>query len=239
MNILVQESNNKFINNISITQLDNTSIIKSNVYNNLYELHYTYNIDAIVFTESLLNNEIYQYIAEFFQEIKIFIYHDRLPNNDIIDSYKNTCTHLVDKIYHKTPNTQIIPTLVNSDLYIGIKQNISSNKTHDIVCFIDSVDSLPKKLQSFLYPNSKLKIKLFNNSKIAHPQNIGILDEVTKAKILLEAEYFIALNDEYIPEALLSGCSVITIDELDNLKPTKYIKIPEYSTYKTFLQSIL
>lgn len=236
MNILIQNLDNKFINNIAETKLNEINTYRANIYNNLYAIHYSKNITHIVICASLISNEIQQYIAEFFQSVKIFIYHDNGPNQEILDTYKNVCTHLIDEKYN-IKNGVSIPTLVNTELYTSIESN--TKKIHEIVCFLDNLKDIPDKLKFFLYPNSQLRIKLFNNSKIKHVQNLGTLTEYDKSKILLQSKYFIPINENYIAEAFLSDCVVIDIEELASLDPNKYLHKPEYSTYKTFLQSIL
>jgi hypothetical protein len=236
MNILIQYLDNKFTNNIAEIKLDNTNIYTANINNNLYAIHYSKNISHLFVSASLITNEIQQYIAEFFQSVKIFIYHDTGLNHEILDTYKNTCIHLIDKKY-KTKNTISIPVLVNTSLYNGIKNNIE--KTHDIVCFLDNLKEIPDKLKLFLYPNSQLRIILFNNANIKHSQNLGTLTEYDKSIILSQAKYFIPIDENYIAEAFISGCEVIDIEELASLNPKKYLQKPEYITYQVFMQSLL
>jgi hypothetical protein len=236
MNILIQQTNNKFINNISSIELQNYNMYKNTINNNLYKLHYEHKIETVFFVESLLSNEILQYIAEFFQTIRIFIYHDKLPNKEIIESYKNACIHLVNPNFTKVQYTQVIPLLLNTKLYNNHNQE---QKNNDIICFLDNLDTLSLDLKNLLYPNTKLKIKLFNNEKIHHPQNLGILTEKDKAKILKQSKYFLALDESYVTEALVSGCEVLDIKELSDMKPHKYVTIPKYISYETFMESIL
>lgn len=241
MNILIQHHNTKFINNIADSRFDSHNIYFQTINNNLYKLHYLYKIDMIFFVESLLSTEILQYIAEFFQSVKIVIYHDRVPNKDIIDSYKNHCIHLVNRGFTKIPYTKELPTLLNTSLYNEHKI-LKTQKQHHMVCFLDGLDTLPQNINDILYPKSQIKIKLFNNYKIPHPQNIGMISEKDKANILSESEYFLALDDSYVLEAILSGCVVITPEEIiDNgiYQPIKYIKKSDYISYQDFMESIL
>ena len=95
------------------------------------------------------------------------------------------------------------------------------------------------RLCLFLYPNSQLRIKLFNNANIKHSQNLGTLTEYDKSIILSQAKYFIPIDENYIAEAFISGCEVIDIEELASLNPKKYLQKPEYITYQVFMQSLL
>lgn len=235
MKILIQDCDNKFINNASYCTIEDTIIHKGVLRDNLYRLHYAYRPDVVIFIESLLNNEIYQYITEFFQNIKIFIYHDKKPNIDIIQTY-NMCSHLVDSQFDQINNTIQVPYLVNTELYTN---NHNSQKSEDIVCFLDGLNDLPLNLKSYLYPNTKLKIKLFNNKNIRNAQNLGLINEKEKSVILADSGSFIDINGNYIAEAMLSNCSVFSIDELNELQPNKFTKIPEFTPYNIFLKSIL
>lgn len=238
MNILIQNNNNKFIQNIAITKIDNINIYKSNILGNLYQLYYENKINILLINASLVTDEIRQYIAEFFQSVKIFIYHDRIDKN-LIEEHNNTCIHLVhDDI--RGSNIIQVPRLVNDDLYMYTDNEPAYNKSSNMVCFLDNLDNIPDQLKKLLYPyNKKLKIKLFNNPTIHHPQNLGILSETDKANILNNNEYFIALDDSYVFEALYKNCKVLALDEVASLSSKQYTQITDHSTYKIFLQSLL
>jgi hypothetical protein len=93
-------------------------------------------------------------------------------------------------------------------------------------------------LNDYLYPKKKLPIRLFNNSAIKHPQNLGLLSEENKADILNKAKYCIILNnDDYAIESKLCDCVPISIDEIPDLQGKKYSKISSQKgkTYEDFI----
>jgi len=231
--LLVQKIDDKFINNIELSNMD--FILKTTTYieNQLYKLFYTNQFTHFIFVASLLNTEMFQFIHEFGEHTKIFIYND---TNFPIVHIKNISGILQKEKDPLSKNKIItIPKLVNNEIFY--KDNTIKND--HIICFLDRIDSLPHELNEFLYPSSKLKIKLFNNQNIIHSQNLGILSEIDKAELLKKSEYYLALNDDYVPEAWACGCKVLEISDLNLLMPTKYKSNKNFQSYSNFLKVIL
>lgn len=66
----------------------------------------------------------------------------------------------------------------------------------------DNADLL-KKLQSLIYPSNKQhKIRLVNNDKFPHNQNVGIASENEMLDLIAGCDGFINLNDRYIADAV-------------------------------------
>lgn len=233
--LLVQYSNNKFINNILLSDTDFCEKTVSNTKGSLYKLYYTLKFNYLILTLSLLSEEENQFIEEFHKNVSIYIY------NDINDSSAETSNPNVKAILqHSKPSQKsskiiTIPILVNDKIFF--KQNI--NKNNQLVCFLDSVSELPSMVKSYLYPSSKLPIKLFNNSNISHSQNLGLLSEKDKADILQKSVYYLAINDEYVPEAWACGCKVITPEEIIDLEPKQYRYSKNFQSYVNFLKGII
>ncbi|NBW14862.1 MAG: hypothetical protein EBR82_43365, partial [Caulobacteraceae bacterium] len=204
--------------------------------NNLYELYYNYQFDSVLFMESCMNIESKQFIQEFNNKIKIFIYYDQSNNIIKYDNVINLLDIKHKSILGKQNNIKYIPLLVNKQLYNNIG-NIK--KVNSIVCFIDHLSSLPADLIKYLYPYTKLPIKLFNNPNIHHHQNLGILSEQEKAFILKQAEYYLSVDEYYAPEASISGCKVLDISELDDMTIKKYKSKKDYQTYSSFMENLL
>ena len=241
MNILlVQKDNNKFVNNIQYTNCGNTQIIVTETNNNLYEIYYRTKFNAIIVMASNFNTEIYQFINEYAKDLKIYIYHNKLNQELLSLSDKLDIKQIIPNIYkHKNIKYSKVynePILVNTLLY---NNQINVTKTGDISCFLDNLEVLPEKLLSYLYPNTKLPIKLYNNSKIKHHQNLGLLTEKDKSNILMRSEYYLCIDDYYATEAALCGCKVLSLDELDDLKPNRYKKKKEYQTYSQYIENFI
>ena len=234
MNFNIQKANNKFNNNLRYVKLDNINIIEFDPKNILYKSHYTEKYTHIMFVESLLTNEIKQFISEFFQSVNIFIYHDTIPNMEIIKDYGLAATHIVNK-GHVVDKAVTLPDLINDQLFAG-KNN---NKNEDIVCFLEYRTEIPNELNEVLYPKTKHHIKLFNSLYIKHVQNLGLISELEKADILKLSKYYLPFdnNDEYLAEAVACGCIVLN---KHNLQPMDLnIDLLSYQTYSSFVKELL
>ena len=241
--VLVQKTDNKFVNNIS--HVNNVDLNVVDISNRLYEIFYFFKPDAAIFMASKINTtETNQFIEEFQNTIKCFIYHDEENlNKRLLKSYNNTYHLIEDKKNKKikeNPEYKIIkvPKLLNKDIY---NKNNSENKNEDIVCFLDNVDRLPENIAKILYPSSLLKIKLFNNTSIKHHQNLGILTELDRAEVLKKSQYFLSIEDHYRNEALACGCAIVSPEDLINNNLTKSYDFNEshIETYTNFIEKIL
>jgi hypothetical protein len=230
MKLFIQEFDDKFINNLSLIESQNSIIINDSVHDNLYLIHYKYDFDAYVFVSSLLTNEIYQYILEFNKSKRIILYHD-IINQQIIDSVAQYCTNIssldMDGVIK-------IPTLINEHIYF----NMNKQRSKYISCFIDSVETLHEDLLSILYPNKKFNIRLFGSSSIRHPQNVGLLSEQDKSEVLNSSEGFLLIDDLYLPEALSCGTKIFRPKQGELVEDKSSIRT-NTETYAQFLTRIL
>lgn len=234
MNFKIQQANNKLNNNLRYLKLDSIEIQEFNPNKILYRSHYERPYTHILFVESLITNEIKQFISEFFQSIKFFVYHDKQPNLDLIKHYKTAAKHIVNKS-HSIRDTITLPNLINDQIF-KLKDNI---KNEDIICFLEYRNTLPNKINNLLYPKTKHHIKLFNSPHIKHMQNLGIISELEKASILQSSKYYLPIdhNDEYIPEAISCGCSIL---DNSNLQPMDMdIDLSSYQTYASFIKGLV
>jgi hypothetical protein len=235
--LLIPNLNNKFYRNLTITQSNNFKILANNelLQGNVYGLYYRTKFDYIIVPSSLLSNSIVQFAIEYASSVKIILDIDSDLPTEFIDAYKNVFYFLTTNI--NTNNRFLLKPsfIINEKLY----NNNDLNKQNFIVCFLDNCDSLPTELMDYLYPNSNLKIKMFNGVNIPHHQNIGMINEIERADILKNAEYYLVLNNEsYAIEAKLSGCKLLNLDTIKNMEEIS-LEIPKYTTYEQLLQDIL
>jgi hypothetical protein len=217
--LLVQNLNTKFINNIKLSKCKDYDQLVIDTSNQLYKIYYSYRFTHAIFVDSLLKDEEIQFINEFSGKVICYIYSNQ--NNTLTNCFSQKVSN--------------IPTLVNNDIFY----NQNCTKQENIVSFLDNIDSLPTSINSYLYPNSKLSIKLFNNSNIIHPQNLGLLSEQDKALLLQQNMYYLAINDYYVAEAWACGCTVLVIEDLESLTPSKYKHSKNFQSYSNFLKVLL
>jgi hypothetical protein len=67
---------------------------------------------------------------------------------------------------------------------------------------------------------------------------MGTLNETERRDLLLESKYYICIGGYYKTEALLCGCNILDIDNLDESKPASS-SIEPYTYYQTFLSEVL
>jgi hypothetical protein len=231
MKIFIQNTDDKFINNLSLIKDDENLIACGDIQDNLYQIYYRYGFDCYIFLASKFHKETFQFILEFGQKTKCFIYHD-IFRPEIIENNKGLCKHLVNE--KGIDNTILIPTLVNREIF----NNQKLERFHKISCFIDKIEKIPEQLLKKIYPNSKLEIKLFNNEKIKHPLNIGKLQEKEKAEILNKSEFFLSLDGFYETEAFCCGAKVIDIESVETLE-SKNISLENVQSYQNFFRDLL
>lgn len=236
--LLVQQSPTKFIQNTIYTEIEDVKIIGLDTRSCLYKTFYTIKPDYFLIRHDMLDPESMQFMHDFHNSVKIILYHDTLIESSV--------SSLPDSIYHiykKTTNNfeqkdrfiQIPHNLVNTSLY----KNKNLNNLNGIVFFLDKMPVLPEFMNSILFPNSNIPIKMFNNPQINHPQNLGLINEHKRAEILQKHKYYLTLDkndDDYITEAKICGCAVVTVQDIENYSSCSYEPSESYNEYSTFLK---
>jgi hypothetical protein len=237
--LFVQDSDNKFVNNIKLTQVPNHQIMLGPINKNLYGLYYSYHFSHFILMASMLDQETLQFVSEYHTEIKCYIYGDINISADILELYKNKVTFILKytQEFISKEHCIILPRLVNEELFNSLNQ--SSNRHNSIICFIDDLDKIPDSLNQYLYPMTKLPIKLFNNNNIKHHQNLGTLSETDKASMLQQVRYYLTIDEHYLAEAWAAGCDVLTTEELDLIQSKKYKNKKQCQTYRSFMENFL
>lgn len=233
--LLVQNCESKFFRNVGCLSIDNYQIINTNIHNNLYSLYYTNNITHALFKAELVTVEIIQFINDFSQSnVKCFIHHDTVVHPILNQLSNGNILHLSNK-EHKDCVT-IPVNLVNTNVFF----NNRDSRSDSIVCFCE-YNILPEFLNDYLYPKTKLPIKLFNNARVSHYQNLGLISEYDRAKILQTNKYYLALNndDPYILEAQHCGSIVLQIADLNMYDQIQYSKPASYIEYSDFVKDNL
>lgn len=234
MKIFVQKQDSKFINNIILTlRYMEETVLSTDINKDLYKIYHHYPFDIAIFLSSKFDNEIAQFITEMYSKnVKFFIYHDEL-NTDILRDFNKAAVHLS----HTNHETAInLPDMINNHLY---KKSDLHRKKSSYAVFLDHTNNIPDEIIDILYPNTKLHINMFNSEYVSHPQNLGLITEIEKAKILNEYEFFIDINNNYSAEALACGSKVITVEQIKNNKKPKTQKKKTIDTYENFIRTHL
>lgn len=236
-NISITKSNNKFNKNIIIN--NDVKFLEIDINQiNIYKYHYAYNEQNTLYiiNASLMSNEILSFIEEFHKSINFIIYHDVFDKTLFERLQPITTKNIVNYDIDQIGTIRLPKHMLNDSIYTNLV--IPNDKTNQIVFFLDNRTSIPIFLQSQLYPNSKLPIKMFNNPKIEHPQNLGFCDEVQKRDILLQSQILCYIEEEYLPEAMICGCKVLDINDSFDMDKA-YIPNVEYTTYTQFLRNYI
>lgn len=211
--IFVQNLPNKFINNLIQLNYPKATFASGSTKNILYKLNDQYNFDQYIFVLSLLDHEILQFVIEYKHKIKFFLFHNiEIMDNNFIAEYGSLFHHLTYKTINAMNQYLLPANLVNTDLY---KRDKNITKDDSIVFFMDEYNNIPQDVEQNLYPNTKMKIKLFNGLDYKHPQHLGMLSEQQKVYILNKASYFISNNKYYEQEASLCGCKIIDSNNIN------------------------
>lgn len=243
--------NNKFNTNLGLIDIPNYKINYIPYNYSIHKYVFSDNISSdscFIFNSSFLNQEILEFIQS--ASFNFFILLDSHISPSL--SFYNKVTFIYDDLHLKKDfeNSIILPQyLVNKKLYRNNGEIF--DKINQIIYFCDSeTENIDTNLEKLLYPNSHLPIKLFNNSKFKHAQNIGSINEIEKIDILRESKYYLHNNSNYyVAEALVSDCICINIDKdmsiteqlsMNNNSDIEYQKIKnEILDYSDFVLEIL
>lgn len=238
MNILLSDYiNHKFIRNLSFSGMDNLKVIHERFNKNIYELYYRYNFKYVIFDANSVDNSIYQFMIEFSNEVKSFIFFHTIYHDHLKSDYGSVFRGIFDKHLkeHSTSLDIVLPdNYINKNLY----KQTENTKEDYIVSFLEPISIIPDELANVLYPKSSHKIRLFNNPRIGHIQNLGMINEMDKAVLLSKSKAYINLDPDYINEALFYNNDIIDIKNLDSMKPTE-IKAQDTIEYTKILKEIL
>ena len=239
MKLFIEYLDNKFINNILSSKINqNISILSSELNNDLYKFHDKYNPDCYILSAKNINSnnkEILQFINEYSSKIKIIFYHENKTTIDfcLTNSSLSDILHIgYEDIDHS--KYKKIPYLLNRDLFFN--RNIK-HRNSKIICFIDNIEILPNDLNKLLYPNTKLSIILFGN--IIHPQCLGKITEPEKSIILNNYEYYLSINENYLLEASECGCKIFTTQSILESKAMVDIDTSNILDYSQFIESLI
>ena len=195
--------------------------------------HYHINkkdISGYLFQASMINQEILDFIQNFRSNTKIYLYFDKF-NQQLYNDASEMVRCIVKESSLNKNNTlknknTIKFTLLYSERLLqlaGIGEEQKDNG--EIIVDLSDLEELPKSLENILYPNTKLKIKLFNNDKINHIQNLGFVPDLDMIKVIDSCSTYIDTNLNYLLYAVLLDKRTIATEPNSIIKKTKELTI--------------
>jgi hypothetical protein len=214
MKIFVQQIDDKFINNLIISlRKMSYETISTGINNNLYKLDHIHKFNTYVFVSDLFSNEIAQFISEYHNknDKQFFIYYPSNQQYEELVDFNKVCKTLSWNPIQST-DIRIPENILNKELFSS-SDNI--HKKNQASVFLDKcANDIPDQIMNYLYPNTLLPIKMFNNSRIIHHQNLGLLNEFDRSKVLIESAFFIDIDNYYTLEAASCGCDIVSIEKI-------------------------
>jgi len=193
-----------------------------------YHMHKK-DISGYLFQSSMINKEIIDFIQKFNKYTKIYLYFDKFNlqlYNDASSMIRciireDLATSKQSQIKQK--NTIKANAMYSEQLINSVKLPDNRIETEDILADISDIEKLQESLEKILYPNSKLKIKLFNSSTINVSQNLGFVDDETMVRMIDSCKLYIDTNLNYLLYALILDKQTIALENNSFLKKTKEI----------------
>jgi hypothetical protein len=239
--LLIQQSSEKFMQNCSALSFDDILIIDISIGNNLYQTFFRHKPEYCIFSGSLVDKEVLQFCEDYSNSTNIYFFHIDHNSYDKVKSLLPANSKVTHIGYDDTYDSAIPTGLVNDQVFY----NTSDNTKDGIVCFMDGLTTIPSELMYLLYPNSSIPIKLFNCPNIKHYQNLGMVTEKDRAKLLQTHKYYLDLNQtsgfSYTNEAIACGSRVISLSQI---KDNSYVSVLSessdhtHTTYNKFLREL-
>lgn len=201
-------------------QDENTSLEVVNVYGRLFDYYARYKPDAILMSILDYSQEVHDFITEHQTDCKIFLLFDKDlgPENDELWNYlTNSQVKLI--VNTKVVKRQVPPIYLTYDNKYDNTcfANLSQERNGKIALMSDGkTETIEKSITPVLYPNTKHKINVFNDTSIHSHQNLGMLDPRSLNIVLNEYSYFIDLTDDLTLEA--QACGIKNLDLSDGIE---------------------
>lgn len=213
-----------------VKQIEKHHVI--NTHDKIYDLFYMLGPEKIVLQAEEYSNEWHSFIADETgngKKLQVFI---TIDNNDtkhdqyisLLRQIQNTnATFLVPKNLNEKLKEENIKVksieyeyLYNSDVFHRLDNLEKNDKT---LCIMSTDSSCINRIEEVLYPRSKEKIVLINNSEVEHDQNIGLMFDSDLNKALNTFGSVIDLSSSYLAEVV--ACETKISEKDTNKYPSK------------------
>ena len=164
------------------------------------------------------SQEVHDWINEYQHDINIFLLLDKALGENNADLWTFFCQSKVKVIANTTLVQNIPPHFLTYDNKYDSStfQNREQTRNDRIAVMSSGQDEDRAKINELLYPNTKLKINIFNDANWPSDQNLGMLDPVQLNDVLNTYNKFIDLSSNLMLEA--QACGITPIDISGDIK---------------------
>lgn len=212
-----------------------------------------------VFCSSTINSETISFVKETPYPQNVFLYFDKMNKSLYKDASDRGIKCLIKSLDYgtiKNPKGCIKLDNYYSEYLLNIIDKTKQISDIDIITSLYGVDKIPESLLEILYPKTKLNIKIFDGSGMQHPQNVGFVDDVYFLELINNCSLLIAIDNTYLPYALLLDKQVLAVENNNWIKkstisedllnnrdklpqPSLSIKDIRNSSYRNFIEKYI
>jgi len=219
-------------------------LIGNSLHGVLFDTSHKAEPDILIFPSSEYTQEFHDYITEYHNKIRIFIFANNLiVNTKIIDFWNSTNITVVSKIEwfpEKTPEKWIsYESLYDDDIY----KNLNQSRNNKIAIYLSLDDEKNHALLSeVLYPKTNLPLVLFNSPTFKNEQNVGMLTPEDSCKVLNVFSKLIDIDNSFSLEASVCGIDILengeNIQEIISNNLLRSKSVYENKSYSSFVKEI-
>lgn len=188
------------------------------VYGRLFDFTKRNRPSSVFLSLSDYSQEVHDWVEDYQNSVNIFLLLDKKIGTDNSDLWSYLCASNIKMIInsHFTPDAPSNHLSYDSRYDSACFSNKGQDRNDKIAVMSDSVQSNKDIINELLYPNTKLKINIFNDVDWETPQNVGMLDPVQLNEVLNHYSVFVDLTSSMQLEA--QACGIPYIDTSGDLK---------------------
>ena len=213
------------------------------VYGRLFDFTARTNPKNVFMSITDYTQEVHDWVNDYASKVNIFLLMDKSLSEKNQELWQFLCQSPI-KIIANTNVVKNIPPayLTYENKYDDtVFTNQNKERNDKIAVMSNGNDEDKKRVTDLLYPNTKLKLIVFNDAAWETPQNLGMLDPVQLNKVLNTYDSFVDLTDNLHLEAQACGIKNIDIsgdlkESIENAKVVADIPKLDKRTYSYFTE---
>lgn len=221
---------------------ENLQLIGNSLHNVLFDTHHKTKPDIFILPSNEYTQEFHDYITEYHNNTKIFIFANNLVVNTKIINFWNSANITVISKAEWFPEQSPEKCLSYESLYDDdIYKNLNKPRNNKIAVYLSSDDEKNNSLlYEVLYPKTNLPLVLFNSPTFKNNQNVGMLTSEDSCRVLNTFSKLIDIDNRFYLEASACGIDILengeNIKEIINNNILKQIKPYENKSYSSFVK---